>query len=126
MFANENRLRLVLRVNAIFSTASGLVLILVRPLASLMQANSRTLIFIGIGLILFALTVMHAALRKDVSRKQVLSIVVQDWVWVVASLIVIALQAWQLSSVAYMLIGAVAVIVGLFASLQLKFLGTKT
>ena len=55
-----------------------------------------------------------------------MSIVVQDWVWVVASLIVIALQAWQLSSVAYMLIGAVAVIVGLFASLQLKFLGTKT
>lgn len=126
MHIKEKRLRMVLKVNGTFSALSGLTLIAWRPLADLMDANARTLIFIGGGLILFAITVWQAAVREEINRKQVISIIVQDWVWVGASLVVIGFDIWNLSEVAYVLIAIVAVIVGVFASLQMKFLGRKT
>ena len=124
MRSNESKLRIILKANALFSLLSGMTMIFIYPqLASYMAINdAKVLQYVGIGLVLFSATVFHSAMRKDLSKQQVKSIIFQDWAWVAGSLLVIALQVWGLSSAGYWLIGIVAVIVGDFALFQMRFL----
>ena len=124
MSGSERKLRLVLKANAAFSLVNGVGLSLFFiPIAELMGVkNDAVLMFIGIALVLFSFTVFHAGFRKKVSSKQVWSIIVQDWAWVLGSTMIIGLRAWQLTSVVYWLIGAVALVVMSFAIGQTRFL----
>lgn len=124
MQANERKLRGVLKTNAAFSMISGMSLIIFHhSIASVMHvSNSAVLQYLGIGLVLFSASVAHASLRKTLVRTQVKSIIVQDWAWVLASVLVIVSQSWQLSSTGYWLIGLVAMIVASFAIFQMRFL----
>lgn len=124
MNTSERKLRNVLKVNGIFSMISGLtLLILSSKVGALMNiVNTLILIFIGIGLILFSGTVFYTALKKNVNASQVKSIVIQDWIWVIGSFIIIVLQIFNLSSIGYELLAAVAIIVASFAVLQSKYL----
>ncbi|MDN5204556.1 hypothetical protein QQ008_24400 [Fulvivirgaceae bacterium BMA10] len=120
----EIKLRNVLKFNATFSTVSGVILILLhKTVASWMNAgNSLVLMYIGIALLLFAGSLFMTAHKKELSIKQVKFIILQDWLWVIGSFIIIALQAFQLNTQAYILIAIVALIVALFAMGQRKFL----
>lgn len=124
MPANEKKLRWVLKGNASFSIVSGMALIVAhRSLAALMGVtNAQVLLFIGIGLVLFAATVFQAGLRKSISPKQVQSIIVQDWIWVVGSGVIIGIEAWGLTTLGYWVIAGVAMLVGDFAFFQMRFL----
>ncbi len=104
--------------------ASGMAIALAnRPLATLMEVqNAQVLLIIGIGLVLFGATVFQAGLRKSISPKQVWSIIVQDWVWVAGSGVIIGVEAWSLSTVGYWLIAVVALLVADFAIFQMRFL----
>ena len=121
---SEVKLRNVLKFNATFSTVSGIILILLhKTVASWMNAgNSLVLMFVGIALLLFAGSLFMTAYKKELSIKQVKFIILQDWLWVIGSFIIIALQAFQLNTQAYILIAIVALIVALFAMGQRKFL----
>lgn len=114
----------MLKGNGAFSLLSGATLIIAhRSLADLMGVgNAQVLLFIGIGLILFSATVFHAGLRKSISPKQVQSIIIQDWAWVVASGVIIGVEAWTLSSAGYWLIAGVALLIADFAFFQMRFL----
>ena len=120
----EKHLRGVLTANAIFSLVSGLSMVFFHEaLAGMMGiANGKVLIGVGLGLLLFGLTVMWAARRKALSNTQIKSIIFQDWAWVVASAAVIGLQAWDLSATGYWMIGIVALLVADFAIFQARFL----
>jgi len=124
MPANERKLRVVLKANAIFSFTSGvLVSLFYGRLADFMQVgNAYVLLGIGIGLILFSATVFQAARRGALSPRQVKSIIIQDWAWVLGSVMIIGLQAWDLTNAAYWMVGVVALIVADFAIFQRKYL----
>ncbi len=124
MQADENKLRWVLKANAAFSLVSGVTLILVHSaIAELMDVRSpEVLLYVGIGLVLFSATVFQAGLRKDISVKQVQSIIVQDWAWVAGSAVIIGVQAWELSHLGYWMIAGVALLVADFAIFQMRFL----
>lgn len=125
---NEHRLRWVLKANAAFSLASGATLVFTHSvIAGLMQVeNPEILLYIGIGLLLFSATVFQAGFRKRISIKQVQSVIIQDWVWVAGSALIIGLQAWGLSNVAYWMIAGVALLVADFAIFQMRFLKRMT
>ena len=103
---------------------SGLILLVAyNAIATMMGIeNGKVLMGVGIGLIVFGITVLIAAKRKSVSGTQVRSIRVQDWAWVTGSAVVIALQAWELSNIGYWLIGIIAMIVADFAIFQMRYL----
>ncbi len=82
----------------------------------------NVLLYIGIGLLLFAGSVLFQAVRKELVRAQVNSIIVQDWLWVTGSVAVLAFQLFGLSVAGYLLIAFVAIIVADFALFQRKYL----
>lgn len=124
MPTDQQKLRWVLKGNAAFSLLSGLALIMTyTSLAGLMGIrHEAVLLYVGIGLVFFSGIVFHAGWRKMLLPKQVWAIVLQDWVWVVASGIIISIEAWGLSATGYWLIGGVAILVADFAVFQMRFL----
>lgn len=124
MQVNEKKLRWVLKGNGTFSLLSGVTLTVAHTsLATLMEIeNARALLFIGIGLIVFSATVFQAGLRKSISFKQVQSIIMQDWAWVLGSAVIIGVEAWGLNASAYWIIAGVALLVADFALFQMRYL----
>lgn len=59
-------------------------------------------------------------LDKPENRKKVILIVIQDWAWVLGSAIAIVFQLWQLSTIGYVVIGLIALVIGTFAMLQMR------
>jgi hypothetical protein len=76
------------------------------------------LLIIGVGLVVFASTLSVIAYSKILNSKAISSIIWMDWLWVVGSIIVIALNPFGISIIGLFLIGIVACVVGLFAILQ--------
>ena len=117
-----NKLTVALKANAAFSTFSGITLILFHnSLAQLFAVdNPMPFWIVGIGLLFFAGTVFLEARQTPKRIKKVQFIIVQDILWVVASMVIIAFQIFSLSTTGYTLIGIVALIVGYFAFAQWK------
>ncbi|MBO3698648.1 hypothetical protein [Roseivirga sp. E12] len=122
MSVNSKRLRITLRINAAFSAINGGVLVFFGQLGEIMQANPVTLKFVGVGLLLFAVSVVMVTKPRELKSKQVMSIVVQDVLWVLASAVVILTEIWNLSALAYWLIAFTAIVVASFGILQWRFL----
>ncbi|MEM8908135.1 MAG: hypothetical protein AAGD05_09845 [Bacteroidota bacterium] len=114
------QLKKVLMANAIFSASSGLLLIIARTsIAQLMGITQPlTLLGIGVGLLLFALSVFWESRRTTIQKKNVQWIIIQDWLWVIGSTGILLFQAFSLTGLAYALIFGVALIVASFAILQ--------
>jgi len=122
MQVNEIKLRNVLKLNALFSVLNGIVLLAYEGLADLLNASAVALMIVGVGLLVFGIIVWLAAVSKRTSRKLVLSIILQDSIWVVTSLVVVTFGAWDLTDLSYWLISGVALVVLTFAWLQLRYL----
>ena len=120
----NNNLKITLQANAVFSSLSGLAMIFFhKALSSWMGIqNAQIMIFIGIGLLLFAGTIIWISLQKTIDQKHVKTIILQDWLWVIGSILIIVTQAFGLNIVAYVCIGVVALIVADFAILQRRYL----
>lgn len=114
----------VLRANGIFSLASGLLLtLLYRPIAELFEIENQTIFqIVGVGLILFSGLVLYQTMRKTISKTQIQVIIFQDWAWVVASIILLVGQFYHISLIGQVIIASIAIVVGVFALLQNKFL----
>lgn len=121
---NNKKLSLALKANAFFSTFSGLALIFFHQQLAVWMNIPMPKILLGIGIILlgFALLVYKTATADIIDPKKVKFIILQDWLWVIGSILLIATQAFGINQTGCIVIGVVAVIVADFAFFQQRFL----
>ena len=120
----KKKLQNVLKANAVFSMLSGsAILFFGNSIAEMMNiSNAIILMVIGVGLILFGSFVWYQASRSNINIKKVKMIIIQDWIWVLGSILIIGLQLFQISFNGYILMGIVALIVADFAFFQNYYL----
>jgi len=120
---NERKLRITLIANATFSTLTGIIMLSANDwFSELIGVDIPNLFLIlGIGLLVFALSLIHTATRQNLSLKMVNSIIIQDILWIIGSAIIIGLQPFGVTDLGYWVIAIVAIIVADFAFFQWKF-----
>jgi len=106
-----NRLQKSLRINAIFSSVSGIVLIAFnQPIAKLFDTKNNAVFWIvGIVLLLFASTIFYEVIKQR--PLAVLWIITQDFLWVVGSIFMVAINPFEISKTGNLTIGVIALIV---------------
>ena len=123
---NNKKLSLTLKINAIFSLVNGLaMLFFYKQIAAFMNFEyPQVLLAIGIILIGFAALVYRTAVASTISKKLIKFIIIQDWLWVVGSVLIIALQAFSINRIGFIVIGVIALIIADFAIFQQRYLKT--
>lgn len=106
-----NKLQKALGINALFSGISGIMaIILHRSLANLFGLEQSDVFWmVGIALIFFASTILLEV--KKQRRIAILWIITQDFIWVIASAVLLILQPFNISSAGNSIIAVVALIV---------------
>ena len=119
---NHAALKIVLLVNAVFSTLSGLMLILGAGALSELFGDTHPWIFrgVGIGLLLFAADIASSCLRPPVSRGKAIYFSVGDFGWVLGSIVL--LLAVPLSTIAAALVAGAALIVLALGLAQVRYI----
>lgn len=119
---SNNQLKRALIANAIFSGLSGLALLLAADTLNefMNLSNTLALRLVGIGLLVFVVQLI-GAIRKP-GAKVVRMIIIQDWLWVLGTAVIIALNLFDISFEGKMLMTIVAAIVGGMAVTQGYFL----
>ncbi|TNE55764.1 MAG: hypothetical protein EP338_03030 [Bacteroidetes bacterium] len=117
-----NQLQKSLGINALFSGLSGIVLIAFnRSIADLFDVSNTTVFWgIGAALLFFTLTLVYEVKRQKPSG--VLLIILQDFIWVVASTVLLIFQSVEISKIGSAVIGVVALLVLFMAINQTKAL----
>jgi ribosome-associated toxin RatA of RatAB toxin-antitoxin module len=118
-----NRLQQSLLYNAVFSGISGLTLILFQhSIAQLFgTANTKVYWVVGALLIFFTFTIVFEMVKQR--PLGVLWIIVQDILWVLGSVILLAINPFSITFTGNMIIAHVAIIVLFMAINQAKALG---
>jgi hypothetical protein len=112
-------LKYALTINAVFSGLSGSCLILFNNrFQEWFEARNFQFYPLGIGLIIFAGMVFYSTVKHLNNRGKIIGIILADILWVVSSLIIVALRPFDISTLGYAIIGIVAIIVLTFAILQ--------
>ena len=116
-------LRTALIGNALFSTLSGLIILVAqgRVLRILGLSSSLNLMILGVGLIAFAATLVINARKQPVKKSDAWLAVVLDLAWVAGSYVLIFVVPF--STEGKWVVGVVAELVLLFAVLQ--FVGIR-
>ena len=116
-------LRKALMGNALFSTLSGLTILFAQGwvLRILGLASNVNLLVLGLGLIVFAFTLVVNARRQQVKKSDAWIAVLMDVAWVLGSYILIFIVPF--STEGKWVVGVVAELVLLFAVLQ--FVGIR-
>ncbi len=106
-----NHLKKALIINTLFSSISGIILILLnRQIANIFGTKNNTVFWcIGIVLIYFALTIWYE--RTKQRRLAVIWIIIQDFLWVLGSIILISLNPFQITQSGIIIISIIAAIV---------------
>lgn len=123
MKISKNKLQLTLNGNASFSLISGLLLIIFPEQVSNIMGLENPLIFsiIGIGLLLFVALILYTIKRKNTNYLLVKSIIIQDLIWVIASILLLLFDPFNISFSGKIIVSIVACIVFYFALLQYKY-----
>jgi len=110
----------ILKVNAITSGATGILLVLFPNVTALLFEVNTTVPFIEVGLflVLFALFVFSTSVRKPIGRRNVKLIIALDTLWVVGSAIAILSLYTSISLWGTLIIAGVALWVAMMAILQ--------
>ncbi|MGE0589816.1 MAG: hypothetical protein AB7O48_14660 [Cyclobacteriaceae bacterium] len=119
-----NALKNVLLINSVSSGLTGLGLVIMpRLYARLFDVGAQLpFILTGVFLIGFAAVVFVEWRRPEVDVYWVRFIIVLDVMWVIASVAITGLSLLPVSVLGYLLIGGVALWVGLMAYLQHTYL----
>lgn len=122
MSTSEKSLRNALKGNAVFSFISGMTLIVFNGKVEQVMNISETFVLqvIGIGLLLFVALLLYSAFRKKLDIRQVKFIIIQDWAWVVGSLVLLIFDPFAISTIGNVLIAVMTAVVALLAILQMK------
>jgi len=108
-------LRLLLRLNAAYSTSSGLVCLIAREwLAGLIGVPDALLVAVGLGLLAFAVSLVATAARVDLARlrAEALAASIADLGWVAGTLVVLAF-GWLTPAGSWLLTGVGVPVLGL-------------
>lgn len=121
---NNKKLSLALKINALFSTINGLAMLFFSNQIAQWMNISQPMVLVVIGAILlgFAFLVYRTAVAPIISEKKVKFIILQDWLWVIGSVLIIATQAFGINQLGLIIIGVVAFIVADFAFFQQRYL----
>jgi hypothetical protein len=106
-----NKLQKALKINALFSSISGIIIILLNQTISTLFGTSNNTVFWIVGLILiyFSLTIWYEVKKQ---RKFAVNwIIIQDYIWVLASLILIIFNPFEITLTGNLIIGIIALIV---------------
>ena len=114
-----NGLQKALKVNAIFSSISGVIMILLnKQLANLFGVlNNIPFWIIGLVLVYFALTICYEI--KKQRRIAIMWIVIQDVSWVLGSVFLLIFNPFEITYTGNLIIGIIALIVLFMAINQL-------
>ena len=106
-----NSLQKALKINALFSSISGIVMILFNQSIDELFGTSNNTVFwaIGIALIYFALTITYEI--KEQRKKAITWIIIQDYIWVLGSIILIIFNPFEITQMGNLIIGLIALIV---------------
>jgi len=117
-----NQLQKSLLVNALFSGISGIMLIAInRPIANLFGiSNTSVFWIIGVALVSFSVTIIYQMQRQN--SIGVLAIILQDYLWVIGSMVLLVAQPFEISRSGNAIITAIALVVFLMAINQAKAL----
>jgi ribosome-associated toxin RatA of RatAB toxin-antitoxin module len=118
-----NQLQKSLLTNAIFSGLSGIVLVVFNKLIARLFDTANTVVFwiIGLALIFFAATIIYEMKRQKPIG--VLLIIIQDFVWVIGSIVLLIFQPFEISITGNVIIALVAFVVLFMGINQAKALG---
>ncbi|WP_353779100.1 hypothetical protein [Winogradskyella sp. 3972H.M.0a.05] len=110
-----NQLQKALTINAIFSGLSGVILVITSTyIAQLFKVENNTPFWIiGLALIFFSGTIVYEIKRLKPSG--VLSIIIQDIIWVIGSIVLLMFQPFEISKTGNAIIAIIAFIVLLMA-----------
>jgi hypothetical protein len=116
-------LKNILRLNAVSSGATGILLIFLNQFLATLFNTSQASAFteVGIFLIIFAGLVFIPSFQNPPNRSLVRLIIWLDALWVITSVIIVVFGLFQLSTIGNVLTIGVAAWVGLMAILQNKF-----
>ncbi|MEQ9592996.1 MAG: SRPBCC family protein [Cyclobacteriaceae bacterium] len=117
-----NQLQKSLLVNALFSGISGIALVAInRPIANLFGiSNTSVFWIIGVALVSFSVTIIYQMQRQN--SIGVLAIILQDYLWVIGSMVLLVAQPFEISRSGNAIITAIALVVFLMAINQAKAL----
>ena len=120
--------RAPLVANALFSTVCSLVLLTAHAqLGQFMGlAGSKILFIIGLGLLPFIGLLLFTAFKQEAHYKLIMSIVIQDWLWVAGSAVLIIFNPFDVRPIGLVLIAVVALFVAMFAILQRRSIPRQT
>lgn len=106
-----NSLQKALTINILFSGISGATLILLnKQIATIFGTNNNTVFWIvGIILLYFTLTIWYE--RRKQRKIALLWIIIQDFLWVIGSLILIVFNPFKITPIGNIIIGIIAAIV---------------
>ncbi|WP_348742477.1 hypothetical protein [Tenacibaculum sp. 190524A05c] len=124
-----NNLQKALRNNALFSSISGVLMIVLNRQLAFLFGTSNSTIFWSIGLVLiyFALTIGFEI--KKLRKTAIIWIIIQDYVWVLGSIIILITKPFQITSTGNLITGIIALIVlfmGIHQTIELKKFKNKT
>ncbi|WP_405207494.1 hypothetical protein [Aquimarina sp. LLG6339-5] len=106
-----NKLQNALRINALFSSTSGIILIILnQQIAKLFGTSNNTVFWImGIVLIYFALTIWLEI--KKQRKSAIIWIIIQDYIWVLASILLVTFNPFLITETGNLIISIIALIV---------------
>lgn len=116
---NQLTLSRILLANGVFCSTSGLIFSLTaKPLADFLNTLPLLMTVLGISLILYGAWVTYMATRPSITKGFSLFIVIADSVWVLLSILLLVLPAFNFTPDAKWAIGITAICVDGFATLQ--------
>ncbi len=106
-----NKLQKALKINALFSSISGVIMVLLnQPIAKLFETNNNKVFWIvGLILIFFAVTIWYEIFKQR--KLAVIWIIIQDFIWVLGSSILILFNPFKTTLTGNLIIGLIAIIV---------------
>jgi len=106
-----DKLKKALKNNALFSSISGITMILLNSqMADLFGTNNNTVFWVvGLILIYFAITIFYEI--KKQRKCAVLWIIIQDYTWVIGSLVLMIINPFHITKTGNFIIGIIALIV---------------
>lgn len=121
-FNEMNKLQTALKLNAIFSGISGILLIVLNhKIAKIFGTeNHRIFWIIGLALVFFSITIIVEIIKQR--SLAILWVIVQDFIWVIGSIVLLVLNPFPISIAGKIIIGIVALIVMFMGVNQAKAL----
>ena len=120
--SNNDLLFRALRLNALFSGISALLLLAAAPwLATQLGLGSAMPVYVTAGLLgLFALQLAHIVRTRQIRVAEIVGIIGGDFAWVIGSAVFVALFYASMTLIGLVLVDAVALAVLYFAIQQIR------